>query len=278
MRHDLEAALPADLKGSADLVVEQKRMGVEVPSRAHDAAREVKLDMVDAVFDLLADGFHPAIGAVDLQRMPRGQEVSARGGEEITAGEQPRADMLSGTEGPLPCDVHEVMGAGAAQSDNAGFGKRGGKPVAEQGNLIGERHLVERQVIGMDVHVPEARHQIPAVEIDHLRAADAARLSAWQNGADAAILDQHGTIRPYLGLDAVDQICMRKDCLHGVRLLGMKSEIPSSTAAPKRRSASAASGDCPRSPTKQPRDPLQARDHCSPAVLDTATQLARSTR
>src|SRR5947209_5378868 len=23
-------------------------------------------------------------------------------------------------EGPLPCDVHEVMGAGAAQSDNAG--------------------------------------------------------------------------------------------------------------------------------------------------------------
>jgi hypothetical protein len=29
MRHDLEAALPADLKGSADLVVEQERMGVE---------------------------------------------------------------------------------------------------------------------------------------------------------------------------------------------------------------------------------------------------------
>src|SRR5215472_11568994 len=62
MRHDLEAALPADLKGSADLVVEQKRMGVEVPSRAHDAAREVELDMVDAVFDLLADGFHPTMG------------------------------------------------------------------------------------------------------------------------------------------------------------------------------------------------------------------------
>jgi hypothetical protein len=29
--------------------------------------------------------------------------------------------------------------------------------VAEQGHLIGERHLVEGQVIGMDVHVPEAR-------------------------------------------------------------------------------------------------------------------------
>jgi hypothetical protein len=56
------------------------------------------------------------------------QEVSARGGEEITASEQPGADMLSGIEGPLPCDVHEMTGAGAAQPDNAGFGKRGPEP------------------------------------------------------------------------------------------------------------------------------------------------------
>src|ERR1700722_6994496 len=247
MRHDLEAALPADLEGSADLVVEQERMGVEVPCRPHDAAREVKLDMVDAVLDLLADGFHPTIGAVNLQRMTRGQEMSARGGEEITASEQPRADMLSGVEGPLPCDVHEVMGASAAQSDNAGLGKRGCKPVAEQGHLIGEWHLVEGQVIGMDMHIPKPGHQVPAFEIDHLRVAGAARLSAWQDGADAAILDQHGTIRPYLGLDAVDQVRMRKDCLHG-GLFGLKSEILGSTAAPKRRSASPASGDWRRPP------------------------------
>jgi hypothetical protein len=142
------------------------------PTPAHDTAREVvKLDVVDAVLDLLADGFDPSIGAVDLQRMTRGQEVSARGGEEITAGEQPRAYMLSGVEGPLPCDVHEVMGAGAAQSDNAGFGKRGREPVAEQGHLIGERHLVEGQVIGMDMHVREAGHQVPAFEINHPRIA-----------------------------------------------------------------------------------------------------------
>src|SRR6202048_3927684 len=97
-----------------------------------------------------------------------------------------------------------------------------------------ERHLLEGQVIGMDVHVPEAGHQVPAFEIDHLRVAGAARLSAWQDGADAAILDQHGTIRPYLGLDAVDQVRMRKDCLH-VGLLRLKSEILASTAAPQRR-------------------------------------------
>jgi len=67
----------------------------------------------------------------------------------------------------------------------------------------------------MDVHVPKAGHQVPAFEIDYLRvAAGAVRLSARQDGTNAAILDQHGSIRPYLGLDAVDQVRMRKDCLH----------------------------------------------------------------
>src|SRR2546429_156535 len=73
--------------GNTDLVVEQERMGMKVPGRTHDTAREIKLDVVDAIFDLLADGFDPPVGAIDLQRMTRGQEVPARGGEEITAGE-----------------------------------------------------------------------------------------------------------------------------------------------------------------------------------------------
>ena len=116
------------------------------------------------------------------------------------------------------------MGAGAAQSDNTRFGERSREPVAEQRHLIGERHLVERQVIGMDVHVPEAGHQIPAFQIEYLRIADVFRPSAWQDGADPTILDQHGTIRPHFGLDAINQVRMRKDCLHG-GLLGLKSEI-----------------------------------------------------
>ena len=66
-------------------------MGVEVPRRPHDAARKVELDVVHAVLDLLADGFDPAIRTVDLQCMARSQEVSARGGEKMAAGEQPRA-------------------------------------------------------------------------------------------------------------------------------------------------------------------------------------------
>src|SRR5690242_2308836 len=83
--------------------------------RSH-AAREVKLDVVDAVLDLLADGFHPTIGAVDLQRVTRSQEVSARSGEEMAAGEQARAEMLSGIERPLPGNIHKRMSAGTAHS------------------------------------------------------------------------------------------------------------------------------------------------------------------
>src|SRR5580700_2148288 len=107
---------------------------MEVPRWPHDTAGKVELDVVDAVLDLLADGFHPTIGAVDLQRMTRGQEVSAGGGEEMAAGEQPRAEMLPGVEGPLPCHIHKVMRAGAAHSDNAGFGQSCRQVVAEQGH------------------------------------------------------------------------------------------------------------------------------------------------
>ena len=75
VRHDFEATLVADLEGGADLVVEQERVGVEVPSRPHDAAREVELDVVDAVLDLVADGFHPTIGAVNPTHDPRSGNV-----------------------------------------------------------------------------------------------------------------------------------------------------------------------------------------------------------
>src|SRR5437763_16306183 len=83
-------------------------------TRHDDVAREVELDVVDAVLNLLADRLDPPIGAVDLQRMTRGQEVPARGRQEMTAGKKPGPEVLSGVEGPLPGDIHKGMGAGAA--------------------------------------------------------------------------------------------------------------------------------------------------------------------
>src|SRR5215469_14511165 len=109
MRHNLEPAFPTDLEGSTEFVVKQERVGVEIPGRPHDAAREIELDVVDPILDLLADGFDPTVGAVDLPGMTRGQKVPARGGQEITAGKQPWADMLAGVEGSLPGDVYEGM-------------------------------------------------------------------------------------------------------------------------------------------------------------------------
>jgi hypothetical protein len=59
----------------------------------------------------------PSASAWRAMRMTRGQEVSARGGEEMAAGEQPGAEMLPGIEGPLPRDIHKGMSAGAAHAD-----------------------------------------------------------------------------------------------------------------------------------------------------------------
>jgi len=70
-----------------------------IPSRPHDTAREVKLDVVDAVLDLLADGFHPAIGAVDLQRMTRGQAPTS--GSGISEGEIVSAEMSENSARPV---------------------------------------------------------------------------------------------------------------------------------------------------------------------------------
>ena len=42
--------------------------------------------------------------------------------------------------------------------------------VAEQRDLVGERHLGERQVVGMDVDVPQPGQQVRAAEIDDRRA------------------------------------------------------------------------------------------------------------
>ena len=92
VRHHLELALAADREGRfAARPSSRNECRVAVPRRPHDAAREVELDVVDAVLDLLADRLDEAVGAVALERVTRGQEVAAGGREEMAAGEQARA-------------------------------------------------------------------------------------------------------------------------------------------------------------------------------------------
>ena len=119
VRHHPKLALLADRERGFELVLEQERVPVAVPRRAHDAAREVELDVVDAVLDLLADRFHEAVRPVALECVTRGEEVAAGRREEMAARVKARPDKLPGIERALPGNVHEAVRAGAAQSDDA---------------------------------------------------------------------------------------------------------------------------------------------------------------
>ena len=90
VRHHPELALAADGERRLQLVLQQERVPVAVPGGTHDAAREVHLDVIDAVLDLLADRFHEAVGAVAFERMTRSEEVPAGRREEMAAREEAR--------------------------------------------------------------------------------------------------------------------------------------------------------------------------------------------
>src|SRR5947199_9508700 len=87
-------------------------MPVAVPGRTHDAAREVQLDVIDAILDLLPDRADKAVRAVALERMSRRQEMTARGRQEVAGGEHTRTHVLTRLECVLPGQVHVVHGDG----------------------------------------------------------------------------------------------------------------------------------------------------------------------
>ena len=121
------------------------------------------------------------------------------------AGEQARADEVAAVEGALPRDVHVVVAAGAAQADDARLGQRRSQPIAEQRHLVGERHLREREVVGMDVHVPQAGQEMVAVQVDHFGVRRVEARRGGSDRADPAVFDEHVRGRANLGRDAVDQ-------------------------------------------------------------------------
>ena len=205
VRHHLELAQLADVERRLQLVVEQERMPVQVPCRAHDAARQVELDVIDAVLDLLADRLDPAVGPVDLQRVTRGEEVPAGGREEMARCEETRAEVLARLERALPRHIHVVVRAGAAEADDARLEQAGLQAMPEQRHLVGQRHLGQREVVGMDVHVPQARQQVRTLEVDRLGVADRSCGAAAEDLLDAAVLEQHRAVGLGDRLNAVDQ-------------------------------------------------------------------------
>ena len=113
--------------------------------------------------------------------------------------------MLAGIESAFPRDVHEVVRAGAAQAGDARLGECLHQAVAEQRDLLGKRHFGERQIVGMNMHVPQAGQQVRAFEIDDRRVAGRGLAPAGQDFGDAALLDDDGGVGRRFRLDAVDQ-------------------------------------------------------------------------
>src|SRR5438128_8303653 len=142
-------------------------MPVAVPGRTHDAAREVQLDVIDAILDLLPDRADKAVRAVALERMSRRQEMTARGRQEVAGGEHTRTHVLTRLECALPGHVHEVRGAGTPHRHDPRLRECLHQAMAEGDGLIDGADASE--IVGMNVDVPESGQEVHAVEIDHVR-------------------------------------------------------------------------------------------------------------
>jgi hypothetical protein len=204
----------ADLESRPELVLQQERVTVEVPGGPQDAARQVQLDVVDAVLDLLADRFDEAVGSVDLERMSGREEVAGGRREEVSGSEQARPDILAGVEGALPGDIHVVVRAGTAQPREAGVGERRHHAMAEQRDLVGERHFVRKVIVRMDVDVPQSGHEEGAPKVDLAATGSLERASVGVDLADTAVLDQYRCMFKRSGIDAVHQGRVCKESAH----------------------------------------------------------------
>ena len=221
MGHHLELAQVADLERRLQFVLQQEGVTVEIPGGPQDATRQVQLDVVDTILDLLADRLDEAVGSVAFERVPGGQEVAAGRREEVAGGEQARPDILARVECALPGDIHVVVRAGAAQSGNAGLGQRRHHAMAEQRDLVGQRHFRRKVVVRMDVDVPQSGHQVGAPEVDRGDVPCRGRAAVGADLADPSIFDQYGRTRDRFGLDAVDERGVGEESSHGAHDKGL---------------------------------------------------------
>jgi hypothetical protein len=191
---------------------------VPIPRRAHDASGEVELDVVDAVLDLLPDGAHEAVRPVAFPRVAGGEEVAARGGKKVPAGEEPGTDVLARVEGTLPRHVHEMRGARASEPDHPTLRQGLHHAVAEDRRLLRDRRAGGREVVRVDVDVPQPREQIGPGQIDDLGLAGVGRPARVEHFHDAALLDGDAGPRHRPRVDAVEHRGIGQDALHETAL------------------------------------------------------------
>ena len=141
--------------------------------------------------------------------------MTARRGQEVARREYSGPDVLPAFEGALPRDVHEMRGAGAPHTDHPALRQGFHQPMAEGDGLLDDRGARGRQVVGMDVDVPEPGQEVGPSEIGDLgspRIRSAARV---ENLRDASILDGDARAGNRPRVDAVDEGCIGQHALHG---------------------------------------------------------------
>src|ERR671924_2188520 len=120
-----------------------------VPRRPHDAAAEIKLDVVDAVLNLLANGLDEAVWAIARLGEFGGEGVPGRCGEEIAAGKDAWTDRLPHAKGMLHPDVDEVRHPCRADAHHASLQQPlpGVEPVLH--DPLGQRWIGEARPFEM---------------------------------------------------------------------------------------------------------------------------------
>src|SRR5262245_18925062 len=206
VRHDTKTASATDCERRLELLVEQERVPVAIPGRAHDPAREVELDVVDAVLDLLPDRADKAVRAVAFERVTRRQEVAAGAGEEVTGREHPRAHVPARIERALPGDVHEVRSAGAPYAYHARLGQGLHQALTKRDRLVDHVGAGLREIIRMNMDIPEPGQEISVLEIDHVGVARVGRTASVEDLGNPPSLDHDAAI--YYGplAHAVDDV------------------------------------------------------------------------
>ena len=211
--HHRKLPLPADGESRRQLLGQQKRMPVPIPVRPHNAARQVQLDVIYPVLNLLPDGLHEPVGPVALPRLPGGQEMPPGGGQKVARCEHARAGDAAGVKNPLPGYIHKVGRAAAAHAGNPRLGERQRQLPPEVGRFLRCCRPRRHRIIRVNMHIPQTGQQIGAPQIQHALAGAARRgiagadSGAAINGGNApGVVYHHAGIGSYAGSNAINQV------------------------------------------------------------------------
>ena len=139
-----------------------------VPPGTHDATGEIKLDMVNIMLHLVANGLCVTVGAVTLSSVTRGQEVATCGGQKTTASKDPRPVWTRTLKCFAPCYIYPIIRPATAHSRNTRLNHPSLQVLAKVGGDLGDSCALWNGMLRVDVTIPKPRKQVGAGQVDYL--------------------------------------------------------------------------------------------------------------